>query len=393
MDMKAMYSRRSAQFLKEIRPYLHYAIQSVVLSLVAVFLLSSVGYKVLLQSVDERFPWQPLCTAAMLLPLAGGSIRTYLREADMLFLLPYERGMASYLQAAMRRAMLLQFLLVIVVWLLVWPLYAKMTGAGLLHFAGLLLLWCLLKFVLLTGKWTELQLLESGTRRWFALLRWGLAGLAAYVLLASGLLPGLFTVSAGSLLYLGLLRLPRNYTVNWSLLMDWEKRHRARIYRVLNWFIDVPQVQDKARNFRLPRTWLKAIPFRQDASYHYMYTLVWLRSELFGITLRLTLLGMVLLVFIRNDWAAAIVYIVFALFSALQLSELKRYYRDHIWHAIYPLQQGLWKRSVGTVCFCIHLGVLLLLAIPLAAHLTEPLWAAGLLLTSAILSRLFYRYR
>ncbi|WP_282937184.1 ABC transporter permease [Paenibacillus sp. RC67] len=393
MDMKVLYQRRAAEFLKEIRPYLHYALQSVIMSSVAVFLLFSIAYRLFLGWVTPAFPWELLCAAVMLFPLAGGKIRTYLQDADILFLLPHERGMNQYLQAAMRKALIIQTAVVIAVWLLIWPLYAKMTASGGLQFFIILVVWLLFKWALLFGKWTELQLQEPGARRGFVLLRWILAALSAYAIFTWKLPYGILLLAVGSILYLGLLRLPNKYIVHWMLLIDWEKRHRSGVYRFLNWFIDVPQVQGKARNTRIPKAWLQLIPFRQSSSYLYMYTLIWLRSELLGITFRLTVLGIVILASLHSDWASVIAYIAFALFGALQLSDLKRYYRVHIWHRIYPLPEGLLKRSISSVRLTIHLVMLVLMSIPLWWTLSSPMWAAVLFLMSCAASWLFHRFK
>ncbi|ULL14099.1 ABC transporter permease [Paenibacillus sp. H1-7] len=393
MDMSALYQRRTAEFLKEIRPYAHYAFQGASMAAIVFFLLFSIAYRLFLQWVTPEFPWQPLCAAVLFLALASGRVRTYLQEADTLFLLPQERGMSIYLQTAMRRALLFQLAVTIAAWLLVWPLYGRMTQADGIVFVVLLAVLLLLKWALLNGKWTELQLQEPGTRRGFILLRWLFAALASYALMALKLPYGILTAGAGAILYLAVLRLPHKYTVHWTLLIEMERRHKASIYRLLNWFVDVPQVQGKARSIPLPGLLRRMIPFRQRSSYHYLYTLVWLRSELLGITVRLAVVGIILIVWIQNDWAAAIVYALFGLFAALQLSDLKRYYREHIWHRIYPIPEGMLKHSTGAVRFRIHLAILLLMAVPLCFSLPNPLWAAGLLLLGVAVSWLYHRFR
>lgn len=393
MDMKALYQRRSAEFVQHIRPYLFYAIQSIGMFSAIAIVLFSLGYRMFLLWVTPQFPWQPLGAAVMALALASGRVRTYLQEADTLFLLPQERGMSQYLQLAMRRAVLLQTAGAIAAWLLVWPLYGRMTQADGIVFALLLAVWAVLKRVLLHGKWAELQMQEQGTRRRYAALRWLAAASAAYALMAFQLPYGIMAASAVALLYMALLRLPAKYTVHWTMLIDMEKRHKATVYRLLNWFIDVPQVQGKARSIPMP-AWLRGlIPFRRRSSYTYLYTLVWLRSELFGITLRLTAVGVVIIATLTNDWAAYIAYVAFGLFGALQLSDLKRYYRVHIWRSIYPLPDKLPDQSAGAVRFRIHLAMLLLMAIPLCFAVTRPLWAAGLLLAGLAISWLYHKRR
>ncbi|UQZ85899.1 Bacterial ABC transporter protein EcsB [Paenibacillus konkukensis] len=393
MDMKALYRRRTAGFLQEILPYLHYALQSASMAALTALLLFSIGYHLFLQWVTPAFPWQLPAAALMWIMLMSGKVRTYLQEADTLFLLPQEKGMALYLQAALQKALMLQLAGAIAAWLIVWPLYAKMTETAASRFVLLLLVWALFKAALVYGKWFEQQLQEPAARRWLTLLRWALSAFAAYVVIAFEPPYGILLPAAGLLLYLVCLRWPRKYPVHWMQLIDLEKRHRAAVYRILNWFIDVPQVQGKARNTRLSiQRWVK-IPFRAESAYVYLYSIVWFRSELFGISLRITVIGVLLLLSVTGTWPAAVVYIVVALFSALQLSDLKRYYKEHLWQRIYPLPPELHKRSVGIVRRAVHLVILAILFVPAGFSMGSWLQAAGLLLLGGAASWLYHRYR
>jgi ABC-2 type transport system permease protein len=393
MDLQALYRTRAALFLKEIRPYLHYATQSASMAALIGFLLFAIGYRLFLQSVTPDFPWRLLCALVMLPVLAGGRIRTYLQEADTLFLLPQEQGMKSYLKAALSRASILQTAAAAAVWLIVWPLYYKLSGGGGWMFLLLLLAWLLYKQVTLHGRWKELQLRERRTRYGFSLIRWTFSFAAVYGVFALQPAAGILLLALLALAYLGLLSLPSRLPVNWQLLIELELQHKASIYRVLNWFVDVPSVQGKARNVR----WLDRIArfaaFRPTGAYTYLYTLVWLRSELFGITVRLTIIGMLLTASLSGGLAAAGAYAAFALFSALQLADLKRYYHEHLWPHIYPVGIEQQKRSISRVRVRIHLAVLILLALPAFFTLSAPVWAGALLLVSAAASVLYHKYR
>ncbi|MFD0676440.1 MULTISPECIES: ABC transporter permease [unclassified Paenibacillus] len=393
IDLHALYRSRASLFFKEIRPYLQYAMQSAAMAVVVGFLLFSIGYKQFLQWVTPDFPWQLLSAAVMLPALAGGRIRTYLQEADTLFLLPQESGMKAYLKAAMNRALIAQLAAVAAVWLIIWPLYHKLAASNGWMFLLLLVVWCVYKRIMLFGKWTELQIQEKRTRLLFQMMRWILSAIAAYCIIASKPAIGILLLSLLAIAYLGLLRLPRQHIVNWSLLIDIELQHKASIYRILNWFVDVPSVQGKARNVRGLDRIARWIAFRQDHTYSYLYTLVWLRSELFGITMRLTLIGILLLAAVHNDIALASIYLVFTVISALQLSEMKLNYHEHVWQHIYPIRLEQRKRSVSFIRYRIHLGILILLAIPCLFTFSSPLWALALLLIAAVSSGLYHRFR
>ncbi|OXM85286.1 ABC transporter permease [Paenibacillus rigui] len=394
MAGKGLYEQRQAHFAKEIRPYVHYAIQGIAMTALIVFFAASIGYKQFLQWVTPDFPWKPAAAGFMLPFLALGRIRTYLREADTIFLLPQQEAMMTYIGSARRKAMVFQSAAVTAAWLAVWPVYAKVTGSGAGAFLALLLAWVLFKAVLLYGKWTEQQMQESRTRLGWSLLRWLWAGTAAYALFSMGPAYGLLLLSIGSLVYLAALRLPRKFTVHWNYLIELELRHQASLYRVLNWFVDVPPLRARARNIKgLPRI-SSRIPFQKRFSYHYLYSLVFFRSELLGILFRLLVIGVLLIAFITNDWARIVIYVVFSLAGALQLSDLKRYYREHLWHRIYPLPEGLKKQAVGTVRFLVHFIALLVLAVPLLLNPAfSAAWSLGLLLACTAASWLYHRFK
>jgi ABC-2 type transport system permease protein len=393
MDTKALYHRRQAEFLKEIRPYLHYAVQSIAIAAGIGFLLFSLGYRQFLQWVTPDFPWQLAATICMLIVLGGGRVRTYLQLADTLFLLPQESAMSAYLQSAMRRAGIVQAIVVTIAWLLVWPMYHKLAPSSGWIFLLLLIVWLVFKQVMLFGKWTELQLQEQPTRLWFMLLRWSLCATLTYAVFALGPAYGIGLLAVGSIAYLALLRLPRQHKVHWSLLIDMELRHKASIYRMLNLFIDVPELQGKARNIRWLNRCVRFIPFQRKGAYTYLYTLVWLRSELFGITCRFTVIGFFLIAAFDNDIFLAVLFAGITCFSAIQLADLKRYYRENLWQHIYPLAPQLRNRSVNTVRFVIHLSAVILVAIPAFFTMSTPIYAVAMLLIAATGSLLYHRFR
>jgi ABC-2 type transport system permease protein len=393
MDTKALYRRRSADFLKEIRPYLHYAVQSISIAAGICFLVFSIGYRQFLQWVTPEFPWQLAASVFMLAVLGGGRVRTYLQQADTLFLLPQEPAMHLYLQLAMRRAGIIQAIVTAAAWLMVWPMYHKLTPSSSWLFLLLLIVWLLFKQVMLFGKWTEMQLQEQPTRQWFTVLRWLICAVLTYAVFTLGPGYGIALLAVGSIAYLGLLRLPRQHKVHWSLLIDTELRHKASIYRILNLFIDVPELQSKARNIRWLNGIVRFIPFQRKGAFSYLYTLVWLRSELFGITCRLAIIGILLIAAFDDPIFVSVLFAGLACFSAIQLADLKRYYREHLWQHIYPLSPHLRKRSVNKVRLTIHLCVIVLLVIPAFFTLPSPLWAAAMLLIAAAGSWLYHRFK
>ncbi|AFH65443.1 ABC transporter permease [Paenibacillus caseinilyticus] len=388
-----LWNRRTAGFLAEIRPYLVYALQSVALAVILLMLGAGVGYNYLLTSAPPSFPFKELA-ACILLPAAALSpIRTYMKEADLIFLMPMETGMSAYFDKAASRAFRLQLLLLVVSWLAAWPLYAKGAGeSGLLLFVHILLVLAAVKKVLLYGRSLELKLSEKKMISFYVTLRTLVAAGTVYLITVLTAWEGTLAAALLLLIYLGCLYPVRSRAVNWTRLVELERRHRAVTFRLLNNFIDVPSVQGRPRSVHAPKKGLGALGgfrHRPEDTYRYLYTLVWLRSEWFGITVRLTLLGVILLAAVRGAWMAGILYALFAGLTALQLKELQKAYRHSDWSFIYPLPEGIRSRSASTVVFRIHALCLALLALASLASMPTPLYSAGWFAVTLLLSYLY----
>ncbi|MCZ8523222.1 ABC transporter permease [Paenibacillus caseinilyticus] len=390
-----MWNGRTAAFLAEIRPYAVYALQSAALAIVLLMLGAGIGYHYLLTSPPPSFPFR-LLAACILFPAAALSpIRTYMKEADLIFLMPMESRMSAYFAKASRRSFSLQMAALLVAWLAAWPLYAKAAGEhNFLLFIHILLVLVVIKRIMVYGRNLEIRLTEKRIIFLYVALRTLIAAGTVYLLTALQIWQG--TLGAGLLLlvYLACLYPVRRTPANWPRLVELEKRHRGVTFRLLNNFIDVPTVQGRPRSVHAPGKLLAAIGgFRHQPNdtYRFLYTLVWLRSEWFGVTVRLTLLGVLLLALISGALATSIVYALFAGLTALQLKELQKAYRHSDWSFIYPLPPALRSRSAARVVLRIHALCLAALAIPSLWSMPSPLhaaaWFAGTLLLSYFYSR------
>ncbi|WP_426449365.1 ABC transporter permease [Paenibacillus sp. S-38] len=388
-----LWVRRTAGFQAEIRPYVVYALQSAALAVVLLMLGAGIGYHYLLTSAPPSFPFRELA-ACILFPAAALSpIRTYIKEADLIFLMPMENEMSAYFAKTASRAFTLQLIILLVSWLAAWPLYAQAEGEhGFLLFVHIFLVLAAAKKVLLYGRSLELKLSEKKSILFYVLLRTVIAAGTVYSITALSAWAGTLAAALLLLCYLACLYPARRPAVNWTRLVELEKRHRGVIFRLLNNFIDVPSVQGRPRSVHAPKKLLGAIGgFRHGPrdAYRFLYTLVWLRSEWFGITVRLTLIGVILLAVVRGTVAGGILYALFAVLTALQLKEVQKAYRHSDWSFIYPLPEGLPGRSTAAVVLRIHTLCLALLALPALGSMPSPLYAAGWFAAALLLSYLY----
>lgn len=395
MDVRQLWNKRTKQFLMDIRPYVGYALQSASLALILVMLAGTYFYTRLLNEATPDFPLLPIASAVLWPFLAVCPIRTYLKDADLMYLLPLETELAPYMQRAVRRAFLIQSLAVAAVWLIAWPMYALAAGSESYRFVYVLVMLLLAKRVLLAVRWRELQLTERPAILLFAGLRWMASAGYAYALIHWPVSWSAFALSAGLLIYLGIGQLTGRRSLNWYGLLAAERKHRSFIMRLLNLFIDVPGIHGRPRSRRAPRKLLHLVGgsrFAPESTYGFLYARIWLRSEWFGITARLTLIGALIVAVSSGPLLPAGVILLFAGIAAVQLKELQQMYRHSDWSYIYPLPPGLRDRSARTVRFRIHVAVTVILCIPGLWALPNPLYALGALAAACLLS-LWYHYR
>ncbi|MDQ1910351.1 ABC transporter permease [Paenibacillus sp. GD4] len=395
MNPLKLWHHRSSLFMREILPYLKYALQSLSFSSILLIVLSSYVYDQLLGSIPPQFPTLLTASLLMLPVLAVTPILTYLQKPDIIFLLPREAELADYFRAAQRKAFWLQSLATAAGWLIVWRLI-RMSDADIKSYFLLgLLMVIVLKKVLLHGKWLELHASEPRIRRILGAARWIMAGLLTYGLLKLPHLWGVLIVAGGSAVYLlavsslvrGERRLP------WMNLIELARHHRTVLYRLLNLFIDVPSVQGRARRRPVPRRLPEWLGFRPNRAYLYLYVLVFLRSESFGILLRLTILGAVLAACSGGGVLGYVLWGFFAFITAVQLGELQRQYLHSERSYLYPLPEEQKLSSARTVRFLLHSLTLLILSAVLGA--ASGLWvnASILFILGAAVSYLYHRFR
>ncbi|MCM3628998.1 ABC transporter permease [Paenibacillus glycanilyticus] len=340
-SLEFLWLKRSSEFRKEVTPYFGYMAQSGFPLFVSFIVLSSAfGYIKLIRDLPSGFPIALVGTVALLLVLGWSPLRSWLMMPDLVFHMPREAEMGSYMRRSFRRSVMMTSLLVIAVLLLYWPIYRQ--GEGEAGFWTILVFAAIMRATNLWGAWKERRMAWSGVRRLLRLMRWAANALALAVLLTSAvwqsalfllLLMGLF-----KLLY----RLPDKHSFPWERLIEEESRTRRSYYLFFGLFIDVPTLPSRTAS-RAYLAWiLKYIPNRHRLTYVYLYAASLVRTEIGGIVLRLTVLFALIVYWFAEDgwlsgWGAAGAYIILLQLVAVQLGGLRHAHRYTVWRHVYPL--------------------------------------------------------
>lgn len=386
----ALWKKRLTAHLRIVSRYTVYAGQSgFFLFLLIVFIASSYFYGKALESIPESFPYE-IVIALWLTPfLAVSPIRTLLREADLIFLLPMEARMGPYFRGAMMYSCLTQSFLLTVAFSASMPLYRHGYGENSQPFFALLLFVLALKFANMLGAWTESSFVRAGYRTCFRICRFAVDAALLYTLYRFGIIAASIALLAAIATAALWARLSRRIPVNWPYLRMKEASHRLTMLLFFNWFIDVEELPSRVKPRRLWSGLARLVPFRAHNAFRYLYSLTLLRSELFGITMRITLLAIVILLFVDSPITFATVYVLFQVMTNVQLSALGRFHRHSVWTALYPIPGTLRRPSAARIAYTAQLFQVAIMSLPMLRPSVFALWLLILPVLGAALAWTF----
>ncbi|MFD1989073.1 ABC transporter permease [Paenibacillus nicotianae] len=366
-DLLKLRQQRQQAFWGEVLPYLRYVMQSG-LAIVTFFLLIvfAAWYTTFLQNVPQGLPvhWILLI---LFTPLSiYGSVRTYMRTADIVFMLPLEVRMREYFAPAWRSSVIGKTIWLLILALVAFPFYvrADMNAKSLsLLVIVLIVAKCLGSY----GSWQELRMNTAAARVGYRLLRYVLiiGLLAAFLWLP--LMTALIAVVVIALVYLVLLRIPGKASVPWERLIATERNHAAGVMRLLGWFVDVPNGERKVSH----RRWLSfvgnRVPWIPAKAFRFLVSKTLVRGELLPILIRFVIIGIVFVLITRESWFGIVVYLLFILLAGMQMTSLRKQHTDTLWLSIYPIPPESQRLETVKLITQTQVWITLLLWLPLAS--------------------------
>lgn len=351
MNVHTIWQKRLHAFWKEALLYGSYAMRGGLGTfLLLAFIIGGYLYSRWLETLDASFPLWRLTTPLFAIVVGRSPIRTFLREADHVFLMPAEAMMQGYFRRSLLYSYASQALSTACCLLAVWPLYARVSGQEAASFGSILLLLLAAKLLSIIGHWQESRVVAR-KQRWCVA---GMRGMGS-ILVAYLAFDGQGYVAAAvlllfALLFTGIMRFLPKHATAWTYWLETEKRQLAHRYMFFSWFADVPKLPKQVKQ----RSWAAAlaerIPLRQQLTYHYLYGKTFVRSEAFGIWFRITAAAIILLIVFPSDAIRLTVFAAAAALSALQVSTLQAAHRYTFWTQLYPINKAsLQSRSASRV--------------------------------------------
>ncbi|WII38846.1 ABC transporter permease [Paenibacillus thiaminolyticus] len=364
-DGGRLWQERRKRFWRQVIPYIGYVAQSgLAIVLVLGFITGTAFYANYLDHIPPGFPVRELVLLMVAPATAYMTYRTFLEPPDLVFLLRVEGRMADYMKRSIRYSLIPRMLLPLAVWTVLWPLYHRADQQP-KHFALMLAVIILLKSVAAAGSWGERQMSDPSLRRAGQWLRyaWVWGSMASWLWLSVPA-AALITGTAG-LGYIGWTLTRSRLRFPWERHIETERVHTSRVFLFLSNFVDIAVTEER----RYMRPWLKRFgdrhAYRPHAAYRYLLAKTFARSELLGILMRLTVIGLLALLWVRDSVWSAAAYGLLLLVIGAQLHTLFTYHRHDVMRSIYPLPPHARHEAALRMSTAIHLSCAIVLLIPL----------------------------
>lgn len=349
----AIWEKRFAHFVQERISYLKWVANGgLMFTLVFLISFSAFYYERFLLWLPKSFPVIPLVSLFLAWLLTRGKVRTLVQQADLVYLTPIGTRMNAYFHKALLYNWVVQGLALFMGILVVYPLmYERMAG----HSFSMLIL--LLIFILLKGgnlaiTWQSAKLHERSEHVMLTLIRFITNFMLVFILLGGGSIY-LFLISLFPIGYLAVryVRL-RKLAFNWLDLVTCEEKLDARFFRFVNYFVDVPHLEERLNRVPIVPAIAGWLPFTPDFAHHYLYIKLFLRGgTISGMIVRLTLMGALFIWFTPDFyWQLAIALLVLFL-SGMQLRSFWPTFHDRFWSRMLPLPTEKKQRAFVTLTF------------------------------------------
>lgn len=301
--------------------------------------------------------YRPALIVGLLVILQIGRLSTLLKEADIVFLLPQEYALGTYLKKAKRYSTIMASLMQLVFIVLLIPVMMIGMKITLMDVIFLILTQLCLK-----NNWLTVSLLEKYQNNRFGRLNKTLIiGLLPVVIYAIGLYSSFiasFIIAMLSSLILSYLSVQDFKEIfDWKKAISFEENRMLGIYRFFNLFTDVPMVRGQVKRRAYLDFILNRVRKDDKNVYMFLYARGFIRgTEFSGLFIRLTLIGALIIAFIPVGWLAIAFLVLFIYLIGFQLLPFAKHYDNIIFTRLYPKGKDFQIRNFKTFTLVI-LGI------------------------------------
>ena len=341
-DAKSLFNTRQKEELIEKLNYNKFIFNGHFLIFLTIMLGAfALGYSNWLQGIPQNINYR-LILSVILAVVSIFPLRTLFREADKLYLLPFEKHLSIYIKKAIIYSYINRLFLPIIVLIVGFPLFYELLGSKFYLYITVIVLSFIYPLMGLIIKWFWLK---YGLEVWGAnILLFIVYASGYFITLKVGLFSGITTILALISLVILMESINRGTFYQWETLIAIEYNHKMNYYKLVNMFTDVKVLNERTVRRKYLDLFLR-IPSSKKFNENYMYKFLFIRSfargkDAFFIVLRFLIIGLILIWWIDQAIISAILGALIMYLLILQLSQFYKQQAYGLWPQVWPVNEG-----------------------------------------------------
>ena len=305
--------------------------------------------------------------------LVSTKIKTYIKEADAVFLLPLEKYYKNVGKKTVINITLVHIVAFVIFYFSVKPI------TSIIGTVDKLAIFMLILVILLNNLLKYFQVIHYKEIIWVKILQFFVIFIQiisvfvvnTYILIID--LAGIVALAFATYLILknsrnvGSKEDQEKYIVKWDEAAEYDKHRMESYLKFVNMFVDVPLsgvkvARRKYFDVLLPK--LTKDNFNKENSFKYYYYRVFLRQEnTVYLALRLMLLAGLIIFSFKNPYVSGVAIISYSYLTIIQLVPLYKQMSNNIWHSILPVDDNIKIKSFKKLLTIVMLITTVLLGI------------------------------
>ena len=305
--------------------------------------------------------------------LVSTKIKTYIKEADAVFLLPLEKYYKNVGKKTVINITLVHIVAFVIFYFAVKPI------TSIIGTVDKLAIFMLILVILLNNLLKYFQVIHYKEIIWVKILQFFVIFIQiisvfvvnTYILIID--LAGIVVLAFVTYLILknsrnvGSKEDQEKYIVKWAEAAEYDKHRMESYLKFVNMFVDVPLsgvkvARRKYFDVLLPK--LTKDNFNKENSFKYYYYRVFLRQEnTVYLALRLMLLAGLIIFSFKNPYVSGVAIISYSYLTIIQLVPLFKQVSNNIWHSILPVDDNIKIKSFKKLLTIVMLITTVLLGI------------------------------
>ena len=305
--------------------------------------------------------------------LISTKVKTYIKEADAVFLLPLEKYYKNVGKKTIINTTVVHVIAFVIFYFSVKPI------TSIIGTVDRIAICLLIMVILLNNLLKYFQIIHYKELIWVKILQFIVVFIQiisvfivnTYILITD--LVGIIALSYSTYYILKNAGNVRNaddkekFVVKWTEAAEYDKHRMESYLKFVNMFVDVPLSGVKVARRKyfdaiLPK--LTKDNFTKENSFKYYYYRVFLRQEnTVFLALRLMLLAGLIIFSFKNPYVSAVAIISYSYLTIIQFVPLYKQMSNNIWHSILPVDESIKIGSFKKLLMVVMLTTTIMLAI------------------------------